>query len=285
MKIEQLSTVPAILGESPFWSPRDNAVWWVDISAGRILRTNAKTGTTLGWETGEQTGCIVPEANGRIVAGMVSGLFLFDPKEGSFTRLAENPVKGTRFNDGVTDPAGRLIAGVMDIDNEMPMGVIYSIDGDLNFHPMFDGLYTPNGLAFDPARGRMYFSDSHPAVQTIWVCDYDLETGKATNRQEFATTHDFAGRPDGAFVDVDGNYWMAGVGGGACLWKFSPDGTRETIALPVSNPTKPIFDANGNLYVTSKAEGQGFGGYLAKASDGAKGEAVVPFKLTSFVAG
>lgn len=278
MQTEKLSTISAILGESPFWSPREDAVWWVDITAGRILRTRTDTGETLGWETGEQTGFIVPEAGGKIVTGMTSGLYLFDPALGGLTLLKENPVSGTRFNDGITDPKGRIVAGVMDIDNATPLGVIYSIGPGLEMRPLFDGLYTPNGLAFDAERGRMYFSDSHPESQTIWVCDYDIETGETANRQVFASTRDIPGRPDGAFVDAQGNYWMAGVGGGACLWRFSPDGDRETFGIPQQEPTKPIFDAEGMLYYTSK-EGEAGGGYLQKAAGVAKGEAPVPFRL------
>ncbi len=274
----KLSTVSAILGESPFWSPREAAVWWVDITAGRILRTDTGTGETLGWETGEQTGFVVPGADGRLIAGLTSGLYLFDPSLGSFTLLKDNPVPRSRFNDGVTDPAGRIIAGVMDLDNATPIGAIFSIGPDLDLRLMFDGLYTPNGLAFDPARGRMYFSDSHPEAQTIWVCDYNPDTSETANRRVFATCTDIPGRPDGACVDREGNYWMAGVGGGACLWKFAPDGSRETLAIPQQEPTKPIFDADGTLYYTSK-EGTAGGGFLQKAADVAKGAPPVPFRL------
>jgi sugar lactone lactonase YvrE len=278
MKIEQLSSVQAILGESPFWSPAEDAVWWVDITAGRILRTSIRAGKTLGWETGEQTGFVVPEAGGRIVTGLVSGLFLFDPNVGSFSKLAPNPIKGSRFNDAVTDPVGRLIAGVMDLDNATPLGAIYSIGPDLNFRMMFDGLYTPNGLAFDPVRGRMYFSDSHPESQTIWVCDYDIETGETSARRIFVSCQDFDGRPDGGFCDVDGNYWIAGVGGGSCLWKFTPEGVQETVPVPMPDPTKPIFDKSGNLFLTSK-KGENGGGYLATATGGPAGVEPVAFVL------
>ena len=164
-----------------------------------------------------------------------------------------------RFNDGALDPAGRLWAGTMQRGIAEPAGAIFCIEPDFSHRRVFGHFWTPNGLAFDPARRRMYFSDSHPSVQTIWVCDYDVATGTPSSRRIFATTHAVAGRPDGAFIDNDGVYWIAGVGG-AELLRFAPSGEPlDPLPVPVTHPTKIVMDRNSPpaAYVTTRRTADG----------------------------
>ena len=63
------------------------------------------------------------------------------------------------------------------------------------------------------------------------------------------------GRPDGAAMDTDGNYWSAGPSAG-CINCFSPEGALlRKLPFPVPAPTMPCF-AEGFLYVTSLREGK-----------------------------
>ncbi|MFS8053126.1 SMP-30/gluconolactonase/LRE family protein [Rhizobium sp. BR 317] len=220
-----------------------------------LLRTDAASGRTEAWDAPEAVGCIAMRPDGMLLAGLASGVFLFDPANGRF-ELACSPESrwDVRFNDGAIDPAGRFWAGTMHLNLIEPAGAIFCVEADLSHRRIFDGLWVPNGLAFDPVRHRMYFSDSHPTVQTIWVCDYDRATGTPRDRRVFATTHDFAGRPDGAFIDEDGIYWIAGVGGSQLL-RFAPSGEAlQPIPFPVTHPTKIIMDrANPrSVFVTTR---------------------------------
>jgi sugar lactone lactonase YvrE len=58
----------------------------------------------------------------------------------------------------------------------------------------------------------------------------------------FADLTGLAGRPDGAAVDRDGHYWVAGIDGG-CLYRFAPGSGAmvEQRMLPVRRPSKPAF--------------------------------------------
>lgn len=274
-QFRRLSDKRASLGESPVWSPEDESVWWVDITGGMIFRTDVLTGATREWRAPEQVGCIAFTTNGCVLAGMVSGLFLLQPQgEDIGPIVTPSPRSDVRFNDAAVDPAGRFFAGTMHLDNAAPVGAIYRFDADLSMSLMFDGFYTPNGLAFDPLRQRMYVSDSHPNVQTIWVCDYDVGTGTPHNRRVFARTHGWRGRPDGAAVDAMGNYWIAAVDGGQ-VWCFSPAGERlRSIDVGVSHPTKLAFGGSDldRVFLTSKAPSpeldrgaDDLGGYLLTA--------------------
>ena len=75
------------------------------------------------------------------------------------------------------------------------------------------------------------------------------------------------GRPDGAALDRQGRYWIAGVDG-AALYVYAPDGTPLfDVPVPVQAPTNLAFwgPDGDKLAVTSKAD-DGHGGRLMSAS-------------------
>jgi sugar lactone lactonase YvrE len=276
-----VSEYVAGLGESPIWSAHDNSVWWVDITGQRLLKTGAGDGKTHSWATPEQIGFVVLTQTGRVLVGMETGLFWFEPGDGSFDLCAELGVENVRFNDATVDPAGRLWAGTMDIDNTRPVGVLYLVGEDLLLSPIIDGLMTVNGLAAE--QGRLYISDSHPSVQTVWCAHLNDATGALGPRKVFARFQDLAGRPDGATIDAAGNYWIAGVGG-AVVHVFAPDGTHiAQHPTPFADPTKPIFAGEDlrDVYLTSKFGKEPGAGSLshARLSLGSKGRLISPFHV------
>lgn len=261
-----LSDLHAVLGESPVWSEQQDCVWWIDVSGRALLRTNCEDGRTRRWELPETAGFAVLADDGSIAIGLETGVFRFTEEAGLGALLASSPGEGLRYNDAAIDPAGRIVCGTMDRDNTCASGTISRVESDGALSVLFTGLYTPNGLAFDPVRDRMYFSDSHPDSQTIWVCDYDPVSGKASDKRVLDTCHDSKGRPDGGVVDNAGNYWIAGVDAGA-LWCYSPSGDRiRTVAADSACPTKMTFGGSrgDRVFLTSKHI-NGEGGFLCQA--------------------
>src|SRR5690606_7054590 len=120
-------------------------------------------------------------------------------------------------------------------------------------------------------RGRLYLSDSHPSVRTLWRLPLETASGSLGERQQVARFGKIRGRPDGAAIDAEGSYWIAGVGG-AVLHRFSPADTRiGEVATPMASPTKPVFGGAGlaTVFLTSKAGATGEpGGCLFKATPG-----------------
>jgi sugar lactone lactonase YvrE len=99
----------------------------------------------------------------------------------------------------------------------------------------------------------MYHSDSTAGIIEVW--DFDVHSGALANRRVLATLSDEEGRPDGAAVDVEGNYWSAGPSA-ACINRFSPSGALlGKLPFPVPAPTMPCF-AERQLYATSLREGR-----------------------------
>src|SRR5690606_884269 len=245
-QFRRFSDRSATLGESPLWSEDQGCVWWVDIEGRRLLCSEAAGGATREWTAPGPIACHALLPDGDLLAGIGRGLFRFERSGGRFLELArletDLPV---RFNDGALDPVGRFWAGTMDLDNWAPIGALYRIGPDLRPQRVFEGLLTPNGLAFDPDRSRLYFSDSHATVRTVWCCDYDAGTGEVGERRVFARFTEADGRPDGAAIDAEGNYWIAATDVAALLC-FAPDGSlRRRVAVPVTHPTKPAFGGAG----------------------------------------
>jgi sugar lactone lactonase YvrE len=194
---------------------------------------------------------------GGVVFGLEYGFHFFDPATGDLRHIADpEPDKpGNRMNDGTVDTAGRFIAGTMPMGKREPVAGFYRLNPDLSVETLFTDLTVTNGSAFSPDGRTFYFSDTQKDVRTIWACDYEPETGAVSNRRVFFDTHGLAGRPDGATVDAEGCYWMAGVGGWQ-LVRFTPAGKVDRIVdMPVEKPTKIAIGGRDldTLYVTTIA--------------------------------
>ncbi|MBL4645594.1 MAG: SMP-30/gluconolactonase/LRE family protein [Rhizobiales bacterium] len=254
LKFSIKTTVFSRLGESPVWCEKDQCIWWIDIEGFQLLCTNVIDGETKSWKTPEMPGFVVLTDCGKPAIGMESGIFLFCQSKGIFERFITINETGVRFNDATVDASGRLWAGTMDIEGKRPVGMLYSVGPDLIPMPVYQGMRTPNGLAVDETRNRLYLSDSHPSIQTIWTFSCNLSSGKISDQKIFIAMENHTGRPDGAALDKDYNYWIAGVGGGV-LHRFSPDAEHMgEFKTPFASPTKLVFGNNDlkSMFVTSK---------------------------------
>ena len=103
-------------GESPLWSAREGALYWVDIPAGTIHRWRPSTNEQKTWRLPAAVGSIGLRERGGFVAAMRTGFHLFDVETDALTFLVnpepDRPTK--RLNDGKVSPEGRFWAGTMD---------------------------------------------------------------------------------------------------------------------------------------------------------------------------
>ena len=248
------------VGESPIWIAAEQALYWVDIPGRTLHRWQAPTGQHAQFRTAEMIACSAPHSAGGWIAGLESGIFKLDVlPDASLSCKPLAPVAhaapGMRFNDGRCDRQGRLLAGTMSIKMDENPGAasVYCYENGSALRKLHGGMRVPNGMAFSPDGKRMYLSDSHPSVQTIWVFDYDTETGTPRNQRIFVDMNPLPGRPDGAAVDSEGCYWICGNDAGL-VHRFTPAGKLDrSLAVPVRKPAMCAFGGAqlDTLFVTS----------------------------------
>lgn len=230
------------LAECPTWDDRSERLLWADIQGRTIHSMDWATRQITSWTFDNEVGSFGLTDDDRLIVSVWDRIVLFDPKTGTQSTLAEveTELPQTRLNDGKIGPDGAYWVGTMDTSSPRePIARLYRVDANGEVDEIRDGLQVSNGLAWSPDGTAMYHSDSSPG----WIEAYafDPTTGALGAKMLFAQQTNDTGRPDGATVDADGNYWSAGVSAGL-LNCFAPDGSlKSATPMPVPKPTMPCF--------------------------------------------
>jgi len=266
------------LGESPFWHPHEQTLYWLDIAGKQILRANLSRGTVEAWDMPSEPGCMAPVKGGGLVIALRHGVFVARAWGAALSLLVQldyDPAQ-MRANDGKCDAQGRFWVGTIDETRVAKNAGLYCIDAHSTAGGAPEvickisanaGMTTANGLAFSPDDRTLYWADT--PSHTVWAWDFDLHQADMTRQRVFAQfatkpagwqaqparpdNGGYGGRPDGAAVDVQGNYWVA-LYEGQRVCQFAPDGRLlNSIAVPLQSPTMPCFGGADlqTLYLTS----------------------------------
>ena len=263
---------PSALGESPFWHPDEQMLYWVDITARQVCRAVPFTGTVDRWAMPSEPGCIAPACthgrNSGLVMALRDGIYRARQGGGELALLApalHDPAT-TRFNDGKADPLGRFWAGTIYEPRDAARAQLFSLDcrdGRAAALEIKAGnATTANGLAWSPDAATLYWTDTPRHAIRAW--DWDAPTNTLRNERVFRQwpgkpegwqpgMSGYGGRPDGAAVDAQGNYYVA-MYEGARLLKLSPAGELlAEFAVPAPCPTMPCFGGDDlkTLYLTT----------------------------------
>jgi len=269
---QTLGTACFELGESPFWHPQEHKLYWVDIPGKRLLRADAKGGTLQAWDMPSEPGCIAPARAGGLVVALRHGVFRARQWGGALTLITTLPYDSSRVraNDGKCDALGRFWVGTIDEPKSHQAAELFSIDcrsGTAVVQRQAGGALTANGLAWSPDNRQLYWADTPAHIVHGW--DYDLQANQLSGHRlhlqftpkpagwTFADAS-YQGRPDGAAVDAQGNYWVAMFEGGR-VCQFAPDGRLlQTLPTPAQCPTMPCFGGEDlqTLYLTSARHGR-----------------------------
>lgn len=231
------------IGEGPVWDAALGVLWFVDILAPALFAYDPEDGTLARHDMPDLVTSIgLTVDDSRLILSLRTAVYLFDTATGALDLLATPDVGApvNRLNDGKVGPDGCFWVGSMHEGRPaQPTAALYRITPDGRCSTVAQGLRVSNGLAWSPNGRVMYHADSRGPHVTAY--DFDPASGEATRPRLFAQLDEAAGLPDGAAVDVDGNYWSAGVTAG-CLNVFSPEGARiRRISVLMAAPTMPCF--------------------------------------------
>ncbi|WP_158969286.1 SMP-30/gluconolactonase/LRE family protein [Chachezhania sediminis] len=265
-----------LLGEGPVWDDRRNLLWLVDILAPALLSWCPATARLDRYEMPDLITSVSLTGDDRLLISLRKSVCFFDPTTGVLdTLVTPEPNRPmNRLNDGKIGPDGALWIGSMHATRPaQPTAALYRVTPDGGCRLMIDDVHVSNGLAWSPDHKVMYHADSRAPSVTAWA--FDSLTGDIGNPQPFAAPTEAEGLPDGAAVDTDGNYWIAGVTGG-CVHVYAPDGRLlDRIPAGMDAPTMPCFGgADGQtLFLTGLTRDAG-----GKRSEGRLMSAHVPVR-------
>ncbi|MSP13782.1 MAG: SMP-30/gluconolactonase/LRE family protein [Chloroflexi bacterium] len=274
-KLELIANYECGTGENPLWHPVEKRLYWVDIPNGRLFRYDPATGKHENFYTGDVIGGFTFQADGGLLLFMAhGGVKLWH--DGKLTDVISHMEheEGSRFNDVIADPEGRVFCGTMPF--EQRMGSLYRLDTDGSIHHIMGDVSISNGMGFTLDRKQMYYTDSRKHV--IYIFDVDQATGELSNQRDFVRTDPNEGVPDGMTVDAEGYVWSARWDG-YCLVRYTPEGKEEQrINFPTKKVSSVIFGGKDytDMYVTTaggydKAENGETAGALYRVNVGIRG--------------
>ncbi|WP_036169299.1 SMP-30/gluconolactonase/LRE family protein [Massilia sp. 9096] len=249
-------------GECPVWHPVESALYWVDIEGKTVHRLHPASGKHSAWQTPTEPSAVAPDEDNNLIVATRAGLLYLNTVDGSITELAAAPydTKIQRFNDGRVDPAGRFWVGTIYEPRDHPRAEMHVFEKGRLRQASLAATTNSNGLAWSPDGKTMYHADT--TSHRVDCYDYDARTGTPANGRNLVTfeadktSGTYGGRPDGAAMDSEGNYWVCMFEGGRIL-KLSPTGELlQQIDLPLRCPTCIAFGGPDlrTLYVTSAAK-------------------------------
>lgn len=282
------------LGESPVWSTRDQALYWINAPDKELWKWDLKSApyrrlfdSVLGCVAIHTDGSNT--SNGRIVLAGERAFLSVDMSNdlSDFVSgpidLAPRPEQSlpTRPNDGRVDRQGRMVFGMYNNYHRSGSSVgdnnagLYRLNSSGEVEQILDYKYrVSNCICFSPSGDKIYFCDT--PTRKLYAFDYPTTTtgGPITNRRLVWTMPaSLPGGPDGAQVDAEGFVWVALSGSGRVVRVHPVSGDIDMIVnLPVKCPTSVTFGGQNldEMFITTRGP-DGGGLYSLKMPHGIKG--------------
>ena len=245
------------LGEGPYWSVRQQALYWVDILGKTVFRLRPADGSVTTWQMPEMIGWLIERANSDgFVAGLQRDIVYLGLEPLTITPIVrpEPDLPANRLNDAKADAQGYIWAGTMPLSATGNTGSLYRLSPHGRVKCCDRGYTVTNGPAISPDGRYLYHNDSGRG----FVYRFELaDDGELRERRVFLRFGPEEGAPDGMTVDSEGALWIA-LWGGARVSRYTSDGRFDrSVNLPASQITSCAFGgpALDRMFVTSAAEG------------------------------
>uniref|UniRef100_A0A8C5P9A7 Regucalcin n=1 Tax=Leptobrachium leishanense TaxID=445787 RepID=A0A8C5P9A7_9ANUR len=251
------------IGESPVWEEKEGVLVYVDITGQKVCRWSPKTKQTESVSVEAPVGSLGLRKSGGYVLAMGTSFSALDWKDKKVTTLAcvDEDKPNNRFNDGKVDPNGRFLAGTMSQEIrpavvERNQGSLYTLFPDHTVLKHFDMVDISNGVDWSLDHKTLYYIDS--LSYAVDALDYDVRTGKSSNRRHVYKLEEGEGIPDGMCIDAEGKLWVACYNGGRVIRIDPQTGKRlQTVKLSVDKTTSCCFGGAdySEMYVTTACDG------------------------------
>ena len=232
MDPDVVADIPCTVGEAPLWHPDEDALYWTDDHEGRLYRFDPEDGAHKCVYNGIPFGGFTFQDDGTFLLFLEDGrIENWDHRDESAETIVEElpQYRGSRFNDVIADPEGRVFCGMKPSDTHP--GCLYRLDTDGTIRKVVDDLGLPNGMGFTPDHDGFYLTDSDARV--IWKYSYDRASGEIYEPEPFVRTSVARGIPDGMKVDTNGHVWSARWNDGR-VYRYTPEGAEaRRIEFPV----------------------------------------------------
>lgn len=249
--------IAAQLGEGAFWNHQTEELYWVDIESKKFHVYNPDKQTNRSYDCPSRVGTVTPTTDkNRAILALEDGIHFIDLNDGALSLHCplENDRPNVRFNDGKCDPAGRLWAGSMHLDQIKGEANLYMIDQKGKGTLKLEGVTISNGIVWTKDKKTMYYIDT-PSGQVV-AYDYDNTTGAISNKTVAVEIPESLGYPDGMCIDANDNIWI-GLWNGESVVCFDPRSGKmlNQIPVPAHNVTACAFGGPklDTLYITSSS--------------------------------
>ena len=248
-----------VLGEGALWDPDGEALVWVDIPRGRVMRLAEDARKPEVVQLPEPAGCVARLAGSGFLVAAGRSLYRVSFARGEHEKLLAVDLMdpSTMANDGAADPRGRFVFGSKHKEHTEPKAAAFTFGGGADLSLLYAQVTIFNGPAFGQGGDRIYFADTLEGL--IFRATYDPATGRMGEPEVFARVPAAAGYPDGMVVDSEDCLWNAHWDGWR-LTRYSPDGSVERVVeVPVRRPTALCFGGADfkTVFVTSAAPDEG----------------------------
>jgi len=241
MQVSRLDLPVCQVGEGPVWDVAEQALYYIDILAQKVLRWHPASGARAEWAVPAMIGSMALRDGGGAIVALVDGVHALDFGTGAVTPLAllDPANENLQLADGKVDRAGRFVFGTSHRKAQEPIGGLWSLGTDGALTQLDEDIILGNGPCWSPDDRILYHADS--MRHTIYAYDYDLASGQVSGRRAFFDSSAYGPIPDGATVDAEGCLWVAICEGGVVL-RLSPEGeVMQEVAMPVRLPGSVMF--------------------------------------------
>ncbi|XP_061482974.1 regucalcin [Rhineura floridana] len=262
VKVECVVQENCKIGESPLWEEKESSLLFVDITGKKVYRWNSLTKEVHSVSVDAPVSTVSLHKSGDYIITLGTQFAALNWKKKSVTTInhVDKDKSNNRFNDGKVDPAGRLFAGTMAEEIrpavlERHQGSLYTLFPDHSVVKHFDKVDISNGLDWSLDHRTFFYIDS--LSYSVDAFDYDLQTGKLSNRKSIYKMEKEESIPDGMCIDSEGKLWVACYDGGRVIRIDPETGKRiQTVKLPVDKTTSCSFGGKdySELYVTSACQ-------------------------------